>query len=350
MMRMPKVTVVISTYNRPDVLYTAIKSVELQTFSNLEILVVGDNCDQETEKTVTSFDESRIKYINLPFRVGDQSGPNSVGIALAKTEYLAFMNQDDIWIEDHLEYALETIEETKSDFFIGRCAFAHNSEITSNNLMKPIFNQVNPDNRTADMSFDKVVRLFESASSWVIKTSQAKRIGYWKPARNQHRNPMQNWATRAWRKKTKFVFGEAITVLKMNTHHKVPVKYKKNEYSVKSLEHQYMLILLENQNSYSIRNFVEKSLEHHKIPFPIEITLDKNKKFQNILWKTLVNGFTKSLFKYTGIDGYEIYFHLLHEEKGHLMEYASMKRTGKPLPEKVDLNSIIDKIIEEKIY
>ena len=343
MKKKPKVTVVISTYNRRDVLKVAIKSVILQTFSNWKILVIGDNCDQETEKAVTSIDGSRIEYINLPHRVGDQSGPNSVGIALANTEFLAFMNQDDIWIQDHLEYALKTIGEKNSDFFIGRCAFAHNSEITTKNLKKPIFNLLSPDNRSADMSFDKVVRLFETASSWVIKTSQAKRIGYWKQAREIHRNPMQNWITRAWRKKTKFVFGDAITVLKINTHHKVPAKYKKSEYSVKSLEHQYILILLENQNFYSIRKFVEKSLELNKVPFSLEIMF-KNKKFHKILWKILINGFTKKLFKYTGIDSIEIYFQLLREKKGNLMEYASMKRIGQPLPKKVSIKMIIDQV------
>jgi len=45
----PKVTVVISTYNRSEVLKIAIKSVILQTFSNWKILVIGDNCDHETE-------------------------------------------------------------------------------------------------------------------------------------------------------------------------------------------------------------------------------------------------------------------------------------------------------------
>ncbi len=154
-----KVTIVISTYNRPDVLRVAIKSVILQTFSNWKILVIGDHCNQETEKAVTSFNDARIKYINLPHRIGDQSGPNSAGIALAMTEYTAFMNQDDVWLQDHLGHAIETLEKTKSDFFIGKCGFSHHS-ITGFNLKKPIFYFVSPDNRTADMSFDKDNILF----------------------------------------------------------------------------------------------------------------------------------------------------------------------------------------------
>jgi len=336
-----KVTIVISTYNRPDVLRVAIKSVILQTFSNWKILVIGDHCNQETEKAVTSFNDSRIQYINLPHRVGDQSGPNSVGIALAMTEYIAFMNQDDVWIQDHLEYAIETLEKTKSDFFIGKCGFAEKSKVTAENLKKPIFVLVSPDNRTADMSFDKINRLFESASSFVIKTSHAKRIGYWKQYREIHRTPMLNWVTRAWRKKTKFVFGEKITVLKINTHHNI--KDIPN-YSVKSLEHIYILDLLESNNFDSVRKFVEKSLEHNKIPMDTKPQMFLDKKSHKILRKIMFNRFTKSLFKYTGIDSYEIYFHLLRYEKGKLLNNLSVIRTGKPSPEKVNIKMVIDKV------
>ena len=336
-----KVTIVISTYNRPDVLSVAIKSIILQTFSDWKILVIGDNCNQETEKAVTSFNDSRIQYINLPQRTGSQSGPNSVGIALAMTEYIAFMNQDDVWIQDHLEYAIETLEKTKSDFFIGKCGFAEKSKVTAENLKKPIFGLVSPDNRTADMSFDKRNILFESASSWVIKTSNAKRIGYWKQAQEIHRTPMENWVTRAWRKKTKFVFGEKITVLNIVTHRNIKGK---PWYSVKSLEHIYILDLLENQNSYLVRKFVEKSLEHNKIPFPIEYTVITDKMYYKIFVKILFNRFTKSLFKYTGVDSYEISLDLLRYKKGKTLRDASVARTGKPLPKKVNIKMVIDKV------
>jgi len=336
---MAKVTVVISTYNRPDVLSVAIKSVILQTMSDWKILVIGDNCDQETEKTVTSFNDERIEYINLPYRVGDQSGPNSVGMALAMTEYLAFMNQDDVWLHEHLEYAIETLEKTKRDFFIGKCSFAEHSKDIVGNLKKPIFELVSPDNRTADMSFDKSNILFESPSSWVIKTAHAKIIGYWNQAREIHRPPAQNWITRAWRKNTKFVFGDKITILKITPNVNITTK---GQYSEKSLEHIYILDLLENRNYDSLRKFVEKSLEHNKILFPTDWIIDK--KSHKVLKKILFTRFTKSLFKHTGVDIYEVFFNLLRIEKGRAFEDASVARTGKSLPEKVEIKMVIDKV------
>ena len=336
-----KVTVVISTYNRPDVLGVAIKSVILQTFSDWKIIVIGDNSDKETEKVVASFNDPRIKYINLPFRIGEQSGPNSVGMALTMTEYLAFLNQDDVWLQDHLEYAIETLEKTTSDFFVGKCGFARKSNDITGNLKEPIFDLVNPDNRTPDMSFDKTLQLFESASSWVIKTEKAKKIGYWKQARELHRSPIQNWLTRAWRKKTMFVFGDKISVLNIRTHN---LEKNRSRYAVKSLEHNFILDLLENHDFNSLRRFVEKSLEQNKIPFPTELKVLYGKNSHRVLRKIFFNRFTKNIFKYTGIDSYEIYFCFLRSEKGKFLKDLSIARTGKPLPDKVDLKMLIDEV------
>jgi len=334
-----KVTIVISTYNRPDVLSVAIKSVILQTFSNWKILVIGDNCDQETEKAVTSFNDSRIQYINLPHRVGTQSGPNSVGIALAMTESTAFMNQDDVWLQDHLEHAIETLEKTKSDFFIGKCAFTHRSQITIGDLHIPKFYFVNPDKRTADMVFDKINIVFESTSSWIVKTMHAKRIGYWKDSREIHRTSLQNWMIRAWRNKTRFVFGDKITVLNISAH---KTKTVKTLYAAKSLVHLHVLYLLENQNPHSIRKLVEKSLEHYDEHVDIETTVLKN--YPNVFRKILINKFTKIICKYTGLDSFEIFYTFIGFEKGRHMKELSIDRIGEPLPEKVDIKMVIDKV------
>jgi len=334
-----KVTVVISTYNRPDVLYVAIRSVILQTIPNWKILVIGDHCSPETEKIVSSFNDSRIQYINLPHRTGTQSGPNSVGIALAITEYIAFMNHDDVWLQDHLEYAIETLEKTKNDFFIGKCAFTHHSQLVLGNLRIPKFYFASPDNRTADMSFDKINIIFESASSWVIKTSHAKRIGYWKGSRDIHRPPLQNWIIRAWRNKTKFVFGNKITVLNISPYQP---KTSKTLYSIKSLTHIYILSLLENQNSNSVRDFVEKSLEHNKEYIDIETKVLE--RYPKVFRKILINKITKSICKYTGLDSFEIFYTLVGLEKGRHMKQLSIDRTGDPLPEKMDIKKIIDAV------
>jgi len=334
----PKVTIVISTYNRPDVLSVAIRSVILQTFSNWKILVIGDNCNQETEKSVKSFNDKRIQYINLPLRMGTQAGPNSVGIKLTDTEYIAFMNHDDVWLQDHLEYSIEILEKTKNDFFIGKCGFA-NQSLTLGNSNEPVFYFASPNNRTADMSFDKDNVLFESASSWVIKTNHAKQIGYWKDAREIHRPQLQNWIIRAWRKNIKFVFGKKISVLYISNYKTKPSKML---YSINDSMHCHILELLETQNPDYIREYVNTSIKQSKIPVNIESKVLKN--YPKIFRKILINGFTKGVCKNFGLDSVEIFYTIVGLKKGKNMKRVSVERTGKPLPEKVGIDTIIDKL------
>lgn len=60
---MPKVSVVIPTFNRADTIGDSIKSVLEQTFKDFEVIVVDDGSTDGTESVVAAFGDSRIKYI-----------------------------------------------------------------------------------------------------------------------------------------------------------------------------------------------------------------------------------------------------------------------------------------------
>lgn len=329
---------VIATYNRPDILKVAIESVMLQTFSDWKLLVIGDHCNIETENAVTSFNNPRIQYINLPRNTGTQSGPNSVGIALTETEYIAFLNQDDVWLQDHLEHAIEVLEKSKRDFFVGKCGFTRRS-FNPENLDSPIFFFVHPDNRTADMSFDKDHLMFESASSWVIKTPHAKKIGYWKHPFEIQRPNLQNWVIRAWRKKTKFVFGEKITVLFIPNWIPKPTQ---TLYSLNAACHVKILNLLKEKNPNRFREFISTSLENTG-EF-LDMGCKVLKDYPSIFRKILINGFTKWMCKNIGFDSYEIFYTLMGLKKGRTMNTVTMSRLGRLLPEKVDINWILNEL------
>src|SRR6056297_2304175 len=116
----PEISIIIPTYNRPKVLRYCVLSVLNQNFENWIAYVIGDSCSESTEEVINSLNDERIIYYNNPFRVGEQSGGNNIGIALAKTEYIAFLNHDDIWTPNHLEKALQKLKEQEGNFYIGR--------------------------------------------------------------------------------------------------------------------------------------------------------------------------------------------------------------------------------------
>jgi len=123
----PLVSVCIATYNRADLLANrALKSVLNQTYTNIEIVVVGDCCTDTTEEQVAKLDDKRITFINLPKR-GDYpndpqwrwmvAGTVPLNHALEKSrgEFICHLDDDDEFLPDRIEKLLHFIQKTRAD-------------------------------------------------------------------------------------------------------------------------------------------------------------------------------------------------------------------------------------------
>jgi len=98
----PAVTVVMPTYNRPEFIAASIESVLAQTFREWELIVVNDGGSREVEATIAPFlADSRVRYAYA--RHGGLSAARNVGMALAEGEYIAQLDDDDVYYPDHLE-------------------------------------------------------------------------------------------------------------------------------------------------------------------------------------------------------------------------------------------------------
>ena len=98
----PRVSVVIPTYRRPELLGRALQSVLEQSFQNFEVVVVDDNtrglpAQQATEKLIkTHLNDPRIRYVVNNDSVGGAEARN-IGIREARGEYIAFLDDDEDW-------------------------------------------------------------------------------------------------------------------------------------------------------------------------------------------------------------------------------------------------------------
>lgn len=99
---MPKVTVVIPTYNRANFLQHAIQSV-LQAGSDVEVVVVDDCSTDETPDVCSQL--GSIRYVRLPANRGLAHARN-VGIAESSSEFIAFLDDDDLRLPDSLDKQL----------------------------------------------------------------------------------------------------------------------------------------------------------------------------------------------------------------------------------------------------
>lgn len=104
----PKISVVIPTYNRAAKVQKAIESVLTQTFFDLEVIVVDDGSADDTGNVIAQAFGDRIRYYYQANQ--GASAARNKGIAEARGEWIAFLDSDDEWERDKLEWQLKTLE------------------------------------------------------------------------------------------------------------------------------------------------------------------------------------------------------------------------------------------------
>ena len=109
----PKVSVVITTYNRANLIGRAIESIFRQTYKDYEIIVVDDGSSDNTREVVEGFRDNRIHYIRHHENRGCSAGRNT-GIKASKSDYIAFLDTDDEWLPEKLEKQVYLLERANS--------------------------------------------------------------------------------------------------------------------------------------------------------------------------------------------------------------------------------------------
>jgi glycosyltransferase involved in cell wall biosynthesis len=102
----PFFTVVIPTHNRSNLLKRAIASVFEQTFDFFEMIIVDDHSTDGTSSVVRSFSDIRIRYM-ANNRTKGACGARNTGIYAATGQWVAFLDDDDVWIPNKLEFQYE---------------------------------------------------------------------------------------------------------------------------------------------------------------------------------------------------------------------------------------------------
>ncbi len=105
---MPKVSVIVPTFNRPESLKEALGSIMGQTFQDFEVIVVND-CGTDVSDVVASFGGDKITYLRHEVNKGLAATRNT-GIRAATGKYLAYLDDDDIYYPGHLETLVEFLE------------------------------------------------------------------------------------------------------------------------------------------------------------------------------------------------------------------------------------------------
>jgi glycosyltransferase involved in cell wall biosynthesis len=109
------VSVIMPTYNCAAFISDTIKSVQSQTYTNWEIIIVDDCSADNTKEVVDAFNDSRIRY----FKNAQNSGAalsRNWAIREAKGRWIAFLDSDDLWLPNKLEHQLKFMVENNYKF------------------------------------------------------------------------------------------------------------------------------------------------------------------------------------------------------------------------------------------
>lgn len=108
------VSVVIPTYNRASLLERSVRSVLHQTYSELEVIVVDDGSDDDTERVIRNLDDPRVTYKTHDRNRGAAAARNT-GLEAAAGDLIAFQDSDDVWRPHKLERQVAALEEAADE-------------------------------------------------------------------------------------------------------------------------------------------------------------------------------------------------------------------------------------------
>jgi glycosyltransferase involved in cell wall biosynthesis len=184
----PLVSVVIPTYNRTQQTIAAMESVLAQTYPNFEIIVVDDGSTDGSDQTIQQFIRQRTNsgpQIRF-FRQTNHgaSVARNTGISEAQGEYIAFLDSDDSWEIDKLEYQVRALQQFKDEsavcFTDARLVNNSGMDISSFQAHGRNYNQVMGIDRDAAKSLAESFSGFW-ISSLLVRSDIVRQIGGFSP-------------------------------------------------------------------------------------------------------------------------------------------------------------------------
>lgn len=140
----PIISIITPAFNASAFISEMIQSVLNQTYYNWELIIVDDGSTDNTSEIIKGFanKDNRIKYIYQ--ENGRQGKARNRAIKEAKGEYLAFLDADDLWVEDKLENQLLSIQENSVDLVFSQgWSFETSINETIKEINTPLYLQLN---------------------------------------------------------------------------------------------------------------------------------------------------------------------------------------------------------------
>lgn len=114
----PDVSLIIPAYNAKDYISRSIDSALASDFANLEIVIVNDGSTDDTQKVIDWYDKNYENVVSIQKENGGVADTRNVGIEVAKGEFIAFMDNDDLIRPDMISSLYNSITKNSCDVAI----------------------------------------------------------------------------------------------------------------------------------------------------------------------------------------------------------------------------------------
>ncbi|MCW1147843.1 glycosyltransferase family 2 protein [Flavobacterium lacisediminis] len=120
------VSIIIPTYNRTQYLKLTLDSIKNQNFKDYEVIVIDDGTPGDDNLLLCEKYE-KVAYVKIP-NSGGPSKPRNIGISKAVGKYIAFVDDDDIWLPNKLEKQVQILEQNPEFGLVHGCCEVINNE------------------------------------------------------------------------------------------------------------------------------------------------------------------------------------------------------------------------------
>ncbi len=174
-MEQPLVSVIITSYNREFFLKETIESILVQTYRNIEVIVVDDCSDFDFLAFSKQFSDNRLQFYQNS--TGKAVAVNrNFGLRQAQGEYIAFCDDDDLWLPEKLEKQIKILEEKPEILLVGTNASLF--PIILPNTLGMLQDKIIDFKSTFNAPFSLLDRTYVINSTVLFRKSIVKQIGF----------------------------------------------------------------------------------------------------------------------------------------------------------------------------
>jgi len=171
---MPRLSIIILTYNREHLLLETLSSVFEQSYTDYEIIIVDDGSTDDTRARLEALKDKSIRYYYTD-HLGNLSQLRNLGWRYAQGQYVAFLDADDIWLPSKLERQVQILETDQQLAFV----YTDVEEFNKQRIIRPRIYSALEKKWESSAQFELTLsgRMPIYASTVMIRKSLAETIG-----------------------------------------------------------------------------------------------------------------------------------------------------------------------------